>query len=222
MKILVINGPSRVGKSTMVNYLLETRPGLAVLDPSRALKCWYMLSQTKYLREAVCDDYLYGVGAGRDPYEIIAARAVIFEESLLTRYEQDKASGVITRKDLIGFAELMRTADPAYWVKAAYKMLEEKLYSREYPIDLLWVEAINQKEWGIMSNLLTEKWPDVWPTCISLNCTNPSEVVEQDSRAGDLFVQSVTYKIEESLRVADWLYKMGLDSQQPLEYFCGV
>jgi hypothetical protein len=196
----------------MCQHLLDTQPGLAVLDPCRALKCWYTITLDPTFLYDVGADYLYAVQQARDPYQEIMNLITQNEGGLLLRYEEQKICGHKTseRKKTIGFGELMRTADPAYWVKAAYKVLENNLAAREQPAELLWVEAINKREWDIMSALLANKWPNVKPMCISLNCTNPPEVVEQDSRAGGLFEDVVTYKIEESLVIADWLYQEGV------------
>ncbi len=207
--ILYINGPSRIGKSTALHHLMDKYPGVNTISSSRALYCHYSIATTPMCLEVINGSYIGAVNAGDDPYADITNLIALNEDQIIDTYEECKKREQFTRKEVIGFAELFRATDVAYWVKAAARILDAKVKLKGLTeLDLLWVECINAPESELLIFTCENLFPGAKTHKVSLDCLNPYEVVENDSRVGGIFDEKITYRLEDSKLVAEQLYRM--------------
>jgi hypothetical protein len=191
--IVIVNGPARIGKTTMQNHLLETYgKRIVMIEPSRALKTHYMmttLSPSSALR----------LGAEASKY-IQYMRDN--KEYLLGQYEQFKKENRVTREEIILYAESIRAVKPSFWVDLAI-LLDDV----DQETDLIWVEAINQQEFLEVKTALSAKFPQSKQSVVRLVCLNPESIVKDDTR--DVVDQAddfVFYSLEKSKKVADFIF----------------
>jgi hypothetical protein len=190
---VIVNGPSRVGKSTALQYLRDTYgSAIAVFEPGRALKIHYMLNI--YAPKEV-------VGL-RDDYEAYLYYMRTTQDHWVSEYEKLKADGWVTREMIILYAESIRAVYKDFWIDLAAQLL---LLTED--TKLIWSESINQLEFWPLKDRLIKLVGGERIATVRLECENPAEIVVGDTRTPITQCKNVIkYRLEDSIQVAESIF----------------
>jgi hypothetical protein len=190
---VIVHGPARVGKSTMLQHLISTNgDSIAVLDPGRALKSHYMINLN-------APQEVLGF---RDDYEAYLYYMRTTQDHWVSEYEKLKADGRITREMMILYAESIRAVYKDFWIDLAAQLL---LLTED--TKMIWAEAINDVEFCPLKDQITTIVGPSNIATVRFHCTNPVEIVTGDTRSPIKQCKNIiTYKLQESKQVADYIF----------------
>jgi hypothetical protein len=190
---VIVNGPSRVGKSTMLQHLVDTHGDtIAVFDPSRALKTHYMLNINAPKE----------VMGFRNDYEAYLYYMRTTQDHWVSEYEKLKADGWITREMMILYAESIRAVYKNFFIDLAAQLL---LLTED--TKMIWAESINDAEFLPLKDKITTIVGPSNIATVRFHCTNPVEIVTGDTRSPIKQCKNIiTYKLQESKQVADYIF----------------
>jgi hypothetical protein len=192
--IVVINGPARIGKTTMQNHLIQTYgQRVCMIEPSRALKIHFMMNGLSLLfSKGFKDDYPAYI-------EHMKANAEFF----LSKYEYFKENNRVSRKDLILYAESIRIVCRTFWIDLAILLSDVSSVT-----ELVWTEAINKHELEDVLASLRIKFPESKVKTIRLNCINSADSVTGDTRSTlSCYDEDYVYALQNSIHVADHIFE---------------